>query len=153
MPPADDDDSGAGVPSFAGDELALVHHERFVDLDDHPLIVLLERGLPEAADAGVGDGATVTGGADPGSGEPHHHFHVRVAEPDEEPLGGSDDEVHELDPGRYLEAPPPEPPPPAGGHPAAAVAEALVAPPCPESPEPLVDTYGDGPHWLISLIR
>lgn len=142
LSPSADDDSGVDIPGFVGDELALSHHEGFVDLDDHPLVVLLERGPPEAADAGVGHVAAVPSAADPGGGEPHHHLHVGVAKPDEEPLGGSDDELHELDPSRDLEAAPPEPPPPAsgvGGAASPADAQALVAPASPVASEPLLD--------------
>ncbi|CAI0467635.1 unnamed protein product, partial [Linum tenue] len=113
-----------------------------VDLEDHLLIVLLNRPPPERRDA-VPDPAAVTRGADHpaagGVGEAEHHPDVGVAEPDEELLRRRE-LVEELELGLDLDPPryPPPPPPTAeldlldlsrsGGRAAADAAVALPPP-------------------------
>lgn len=97
-------DSGRCI---TGNQLSLTVscQHRFVDLDEHPLVVLLEWPGSEAGDAGVA-GETAHAAADDACvGNPQHHVDVGVAEANKKLFGGKSEVEIELELRRELYPP------------------------------------------------
>ncbi|GER42772.1 regulator of chromosome condensation family protein [Striga asiatica] len=139
-----------GVP---GHKLPLRHHNRLVDLDDHPLVVLLQRPHAESR----GRVPTIPAADRRRVGDLHHHADVGVPQPEEELLRREPDPQPQ--PRQQLD--PPEAPPPRGSvaavgaqpdHadlPIPAAAQPLVGFPPPVSSDSSVHGGGDPLHFSI----
>ncbi|KAG9459509.1 hypothetical protein H6P81_004017 [Aristolochia fimbriata] len=88
-------------------------HESLINLHDDPLVVLLQRTLPEPDPGGDVAAVGKSPAEDAGVGEGEHHFNVGVPESDQESSRRADPEQSESR--RDPDPPEPAPPPPIGG--------------------------------------
>lgn len=84
--PAGKYDFGAEPGCVAGHQLTLRQHEGLVDLDDHLIIVLLDRAPPEPTNPISTYGASIPSAAYPRVSESEHELDVGVSQPNQELL-------------------------------------------------------------------